>query len=281
MKKEIVTRMVLITPEIAKRVLNLNKSNRPLNKKTVEYYAKQMANGQWTLSGQTISMSDRNTLLDGQHRLSAVILSAVPIYFNVAYNVPYESFVNYDSLRTRGMADVFAIEDVKNYVGVAAIISKYTSFKNGYFSHLGFSESLKSGGICKNKKLSNIESVSFYNQFPDLFNELANASQRFSKKINLFPKSTIGALMLYLILDLKHDKDKVFSFFTQLYFNENVENYSIYLLREKLISGSIGRYRMIGKLKLIYLIKCWNAYVTGKQIKNYSFNESDVMPSFI
>ena len=100
MEKQLITKMVLITPEIAREMLKLNVSNRPLNRVTVNWYAQQMLNGHWTISGQTISISDRNTLMDGQHRLQAVVQSGCDVMFNVAYNVPFESFVNYDILRT-------------------------------------------------------------------------------------------------------------------------------------------------------------------------------------
>ena len=58
----IYTRNVLVTPEYAKRLLQKNVANRPLTQKTVDWYAYQMSKGQWTVSGQTISISDKDTL---------------------------------------------------------------------------------------------------------------------------------------------------------------------------------------------------------------------------
>ena len=282
MKKELFTKMVLITPESAKELLKLNVSNRPLNKVTVDWYAKQMTNGQWTISGQTISISDKNTLIDGQHRLAALVKSGKEIMFNVAYNVPFESFVNYDSVRSRGLCDVFAIENILNYKNISAIISKYNALITGNMSNMGFSDQIKSaGGINKKSKYTNTEALDLYNSKKELFQEISHVSDRCYCRIKLFSASQIGAFMYYLIVDKKHDKDKVFSFFTQLFFNENVENKSIYNLREKLINGSIGQFRMVSKLKYIYLVKCWNAFVVGKEIKIYTFNDSDIAPSFL
>ena len=281
MEKELFTKMVLITPESAKELLKLNVSNRPLNQVTVDWYAKQMTNGQWTISGQTISISDKNTLIDGQHRLAAVVKSGKEIMFNVAYNVPFQSFVNYDSVRSRGLSDVFAIENILNYKTISSIISKYNALSLGQLSYLGFGNSNQSGGIKKKSKFTNIEALGLYNSNKELFQEVCHVSERCYVKIKLFTPSQIGAFMYYLIVDKKHNKEKVFSFFTQLFFNENVENKSIYHLREKLINGSIGQFRMVSKLKYIYLVKCWNAFVVGKEIKIYTFNDSDVAPSFL
>ena len=278
--------MEFITPEFAKELMRLNVSNRPLNQKTVNWYARQMKNNQWTVSGQTISISDKNTLIDGQHRLAAVILSGKTIQFNVAYNVPFESFVNYDSLRTRGVLDVFAIENVANYNRVSSIISKYNALCNNSISSAGFGtviheKSSGGGGVDKNKKMTNIEALKLYNSDKELFQEIAMFSQKCYKKIKLFSHSQVGGIIYYLIKDKKYKKEIVFSFFEQLFFNENVENMSIYNLREKLISGSVGNFQMLPRLKYVFLVKCWNAFVRGKEIKTYSFSQNETIPEFI
>lgn len=282
--KPIHTQLELITPELAKELLKKNSSNRPLNDITVKWYAKQMTNNQWTISGQTISISDDNRLIDGQHRLKAVIESGKSIYFNIAYNVPFESFVNYDSLRSRGLKDTFAVSGIANYTNIAAILSKYISLKNSNLAYAGFGTSIKSsGGISKEDKikLSNIEYLHLYNTNPKLFDEIVNISDTLYSKIRLFSGSQIGGIMCVLIIDKNHNKEKVYSFFRQLFYNENVENKSIYNLREKLIKGNIGNYKMVPKLKYIFLLKCWNAYVLGREIKTYSFSDSETIPTFI
>ena len=282
MEKELFTKMVLVTPEIAKELLKLNISNRPLNKTTVDWYANQMVNGQWTISGQTISISDKNTLIDGQHRLAAIVKSGKEIMFNIAYNVPFQSFINYDSVRTRGLSDVLAIENIPNYMGVSAILSKYNALMAGNLANMGFSDQIKiAGGLPKRVKYTNTDALSLYNSNKELFQEIYRVSFSCYTRIRLFTSSQIGAFMYYLIVHKNHDKEKVFSFFTQLFFNENVENKSIYNLRERLINGSIGQFRMVSKLKYIFLIKCWNAFVLGKEIKIYTFSDSDIVPSFL
>lgn len=274
MENQVITKMVLITPNDAKELLKLNVANRPVNKTTVNWYARQMISGQWTISGQTISISNINTLIDGQHRLLAVVEADKPIWFNIAYNVPYDSFVNYDAVRSRGLADVFAIEDVLNYGALAAIITKYNAIVAGYTS-------LTSVDKRDKKKLTNTDYLNLYKSNSSLFQEVYQNADRCYSKIKLFSRSEIGAYMYFLINDKGHSKSKVFSFFKQLFYNEEVENNSIYNLREKIISGNMGQYRMNERIKYIYLIKCWNAFVIGKEIKIYSFSEKEVSPSFI
>jgi hypothetical protein len=281
MNKELITKMVMITPESAEELLALNKENRPLNKKTVDWYARQMESGQWTISGQTLSISDKNTLLDGQHRLAAIIQSGVSLLLNIAYNVPTTSFVNYDSAKQRGLSDVFAIEKVSNFCSIASIIAKYNAFKKGEFACFGIGNTFSKGGVVKDRKLTNQEALFLYKSNAELFQEIHLLSKSCADKMKLFVASQIGSFMYYLIVDLGHDKKKVFSFFRQLFFNENIENKSIYYLREKLIKGSIGQYKMVPRLKYIYLVKCWNCYTIGKEMKIYSFNDSEIIPKFL
>jgi len=286
MNKEIYTKMVLVTPEIARELLLKNSSNRPMNESTVRWYKRQMEAGQWTISGQTISISDDGRLMDGQHRLKAVILSNKSIMFNISYNIPFGSFVNYDSLRTRGVCDVFAISGITNYKSISSAISRYWLLHNNNLSYAGFGGTTamtSTGGAPKRDKvkLTNFESLAVYERYKNHFDMIVPVSNRCYEKIKLFPPAQIAGIMAILIIDKNHNPDKVFSFFTQLFMNENVENESIYNLREKLISGEIGNYKIISRLKYIFLVKCWNAFVLGKVIKKYYFADSDVIPEFI
>lgn len=75
MKAEVKT----VTPEMAKEYLKLNTSNRTLRTSKVRAYARDMLNGTWQLTGQGITISKDGVLLDGQHRLEAIVLANKPI----------------------------------------------------------------------------------------------------------------------------------------------------------------------------------------------------------
>jgi len=50
--------------------------------------------------------------------------------------------------------------------------------------------------------------------------------------------------MAFMIIIKKHNKENVYSFFRQLFFNENIENITITTLKEKLINNAIGKYKL-------------------------------------
>lgn len=283
-KTMIYTKTLRISPIMALEMMELNVSNRPLNKVTVDYYARQMKSGQWTLSGQTISISDKNTLIDGQHRLAAVVKSGCTIEFIVAYDVPEGSFINYDSLRSRGLSDVMSCSRIPNAKKTSSAISKYNAIRIDCLAAAGFgftSGRGDSGGVKKDRKLTNVDAMDLYYSNSELWDYLIRLSEKCYSRIKLYTQSQIAAISFYLIKDIGHNREVVESFFLQLFLNENVTNKSIYNLREKLITSSIGNLRLINRLKYVYLVKCWNAFVTGREIKIYSFTEGEKIPSFL
>jgi hypothetical protein len=77
-----------ITPEIAREYLRRNTHNRQIRKSTVESYAKSMRRGNWLLTHQGIGFDEKGNLIDGQHRLEAVVASGCSIEVLVTRGLP-------------------------------------------------------------------------------------------------------------------------------------------------------------------------------------------------
>ena len=69
----------IITPEQAQEYLDYNAKHRPIKEKKVDEYMHEMVNGSWKLNGKTICFDWNGRLLNGQHRLTAVVRSRVPL----------------------------------------------------------------------------------------------------------------------------------------------------------------------------------------------------------
>lgn len=63
----------MITPVKAAEYLALNKNNRKLNEATVERYVNMMSKGEWIMNGEPICFDRYGNLVNGQHRLTAII----------------------------------------------------------------------------------------------------------------------------------------------------------------------------------------------------------------
>ena len=65
--------MTTITPPMAALLLGNNGANRKLNKRHVDFLSDQIKSGKWQKIGQTIVIAKDGTLMDGQHRLTAIV----------------------------------------------------------------------------------------------------------------------------------------------------------------------------------------------------------------
>lgn len=98
---------ITLTPEIAQDMLNYNTCNRPMSRNTVAKYARMMKQGEWYLSHQAIAFADdengKQILVDGQHRLAAVIQSGASIKTTVIYHAIQTPYI--DTVRNRTFID--------------------------------------------------------------------------------------------------------------------------------------------------------------------------------
>lgn len=98
---------MVITPKTAQEMLQYNNCNRPISKKTVIKYAGMMRQGEWYLSHQSIAFSEDEKgnllLVDGQHRLAAVVQSGVDVNFSVIYKAKQTPYI--ETARNRTFID--------------------------------------------------------------------------------------------------------------------------------------------------------------------------------
>ncbi len=73
--------IVAVTPDTARRWLQRNGINRPLRDYRINLYASEMVAGRWTVDASAICFDSQDRLLNGQHRLHAVVRSNRTIHF--------------------------------------------------------------------------------------------------------------------------------------------------------------------------------------------------------
>lgn len=101
---------VRVTPEMAMRLLDANKLNRPLTSGHAERIAQQIISGKWRFNGDTIKISEAGDVLDGQHRLYAIIESKIPVDTIIVYGIERDAFATIDTIRKpRSLGDTVAL----------------------------------------------------------------------------------------------------------------------------------------------------------------------------
>lgn len=94
-----------VTPELAQAWLETKLDNRPVNDPRVDAYAASMRRGAWRLVLQGLSLDREGRLLDGEHRLWAVVRSGCTVPFLVLRGATLEDRAALDQGRARSIAD--------------------------------------------------------------------------------------------------------------------------------------------------------------------------------
>ena len=80
--------VMTITPAMAAEMLTRNLNNRPISKPYVRMLADEIKSGNWETTNQGIGFSVNGTLIDGQHRLAAIVLANIPASVIVVTGLP-------------------------------------------------------------------------------------------------------------------------------------------------------------------------------------------------
>ena len=271
LSNKVSARVETITPEIASRYLLYNNINRPLKKGTVDYYAEQMRKGQWLLNGEAICFAEDGGMVNGQHRLNAIIKAGVPVDILVVRGCDPNSFNVYDSGVNRTTADIFALNGIPNSHVLSTIIVRYFALK----AHRMFvrTDTKEINASTKNLKKSRLEMLGEYNSSPELYQEIYRLVASCVSKLNLFTKAEMGGFCAYLIKDKQYSFDIVSKFMRMLFWNDDVTNETIHILREKIVRDRMNAKSIMSpSYKQAILIKTWNAYITRKELKVLNYN---------
>lgn len=120
----------VITPEKAKQLLEYNSGNRTLNKNTITRYRNDMILGRWRPNGSSISIGPDGRLLNGQHRLSALIEAEVPIEFVIVEEDTDAVFTTLDIGVNRSTGTLLGLAGIHNSNVVGAIARAILSYEN-------------------------------------------------------------------------------------------------------------------------------------------------------
>jgi hypothetical protein len=250
----ITSNLKTITPQIAADILKNNIFNRKVNKSRVSYYADLMKRGLWHLNGESIIISKDGVLLNGQHRLLAIIQADANIQTILVSGVDQNAFSTLDQGLSRTAAQVFDISNVKNYALVASIVNKHikaqVSLKGLNPRQISNKEELLQEYF-ENSKMYDMSL--FYAR--SLYNN-TNAA------VNISDTGTMYCL-LYVVNHKKCDQ-----FFETVINPEMLSKYHpCYFLKTTLL-----KYPKL-KWPALYncIVKAWNAYIADEELKSLRF----------
>jgi hypothetical protein len=95
-----------VSPEYAQELLNLSLGNRKLSEDYILSLAVAMETGKWVSEASEIVLDEDNALIDGHHRLNAIIAYGKPVTLAIKRGVPAQARGVIDTGRGRNIADL-------------------------------------------------------------------------------------------------------------------------------------------------------------------------------
>lgn len=105
-KPNIKVELVFITPEMAEQMLGGNSHNRQKRRWWIEAMASAMRRGEWITTHQGIAFTASGRLLDGQHRLEAIVGHKAGVWMLVTKGIDDGAFKVIDNGIKRSLADL-------------------------------------------------------------------------------------------------------------------------------------------------------------------------------
>ena len=252
----------LVTPKIAQEFLITNIANRAVNVSIVKAYASELSKGSFITNGDSIRFDINGNLIDGQHRLLAIIMSGVSANILLVYGLPVEAFKTIDCGKKRSAADILKIEGVDNSTNISAGIRKYLALKDGTYT--------------RKPLISNLDISSEYDLHSDLYQNLFRYSNKFYKDTYRII-SPSDYLAFYRYFQLKYSNETIDSFFEKIKNKEGICG----LLFEKLMAEIVSKRVLRGGDKTALIIKAFIYHATGKGIKQLRFSKEEKFPTIL
>lgn len=238
-----------IDPAYAKQALEQNvDTNRRVSRVTVDRYARMMRAGRWLPTGESVKFTADGRLLDGQHRMHAIIASQQTVALLVVRGVPPESFLVLDTGKPRTIADVLSMSGVK-HAHVAATVGRAAY---AYASGLAIGASVD---IPTQR--------AFIDAHPRALDVAALVSSRLGK---IFPKGPVGTVLLLGNEGGYFDKEQA-EFIDALASGAGMfRGHPVLTLREWRLNNSGARTLLTSAALFSATARAWNALVEGREL---------------
>ena len=237
-----------VTPELAREWLAMNTRNRLKKPGKIKQYARDMAAGRWQLNGEAIKFDLNGILLDGQNRLSAVILAECAVQMLVIRGLDSDVQITMDSGAGRTAADNFAIEGEKNATILAAGIRCALTVDAVGYSYLG------------RYQVSKSEVAEFFAKHPE-FGIASHHACRTARFIDCRPGLVAYAIWRFMALNPQEALD----FFSDAASCVGLEaGDPALVLAQRFAEARRRREVLTDEMRISMIFRCWNDRRSGR-----------------
>lgn len=276
MSDDITTERIVIGPELATEMLDHNNRNRRLSNERVAQYAAAMRQGLWQFDGSPIRFDVQGNVIDGQHRLWAIVETELSFEFLVIRNLPSETFATIDTGKARNFGDMISIEfpsavSISQLAATTAVLYRWSKGERGAALQ----------GKARSGVIPGAVLMEYLRPRYDYIVDIGKRAARVNGRAPGLGKTTI-ALGMHIFDEI--DREDSEYFFDRLTDGEALPAGSPILALRKLMAkhvaakGGDTRTRIDVGLGTALLIKAWNAYRDGEQVYNLGFRAGGAKP---
>lgn len=253
---EPLAKIMLIGPETAERWLTLNKSNRRIRPNHVAVLAHDMRSGGWQITGEAIKFDKSGNLIDGQHRLSAIVESRIVCQMLVISGLQPEAQQVMDSGAKRTAADALGFAGHAHAAQLSAAARLCLAHERGELAHVN---TVASG-------VSHSQVLQFIDLNPDIHDAVALTQ---GWRVVGFSHSAATAAALRLI---RIDRELAERFFTDVMESRTTgRGDPRSALIHRFQTAKARRENVSRTAEMWCIFRCWNGVRTGESLKLLKF----------
>jgi len=257
------TEIRLITPVVAGKMLEKNSMNRLIRQGKLNDYIRQMRAGLWKEeTGESIKIATDGAILDGQHRLMAIVKADISLNLLIISGLEKDVFTVLDSGALRTAGDVFHIAGILNAKNVSAGVRRYFILKAGntQFNTM--------------RGITSTEALNLYNQRAKFWQGVYTMARGWYGRSSRI--LTIADFIGYYAFFHDIGEDDVFEFMSSLGEGTNLAiNSPIRILREKLLFARANpKFSFLHSTKTALIYKSWNHFRNKSLIKILKYDET-------
>lgn len=259
-----------VGPDRARELLGHNEQNRYLRPTVVAGFAEAMRRGEWRVQGEPVKLTGTREkpgrLLDGQHRLHALIAADVTVEMDFRGGLPADSFLTLDQGVVRNVADALRQLGYTQATTLGATARHLRTFRK--IGRMG-----NSGRVVK---ATPTELVELVQSTPGL-GESIRAGRAVRDGGVRIPQSLVAALH-YLASEIAPDDAR--AFFHALATGEQLRAEDpVFALRRQLTARSTRRPS--DEYLAAVTVKAFNYYREGRRVQALIWRPSEDFPEFM
>lgn len=254
-----------ITPSMAELLLTKNTHNRPIDRFAVVSYIRDMLAGQWDSNGETIKIAMDGTIIDGQHRLTAIVESGVTLEgVLLVTGLPLSVQKTVDGGRKRNMSQDLKLNGVAHSPIVTSIVMRGWLWDNG---DTKFTRAVRP---------TRMELDKYWQENSSQISRAAEVASRTRTQFRPVRQSTAG--FVHLILGRISIGDTA-EFFAALGSGAGLKDGDALLaLRNRLANDHVAKVNQTEAVRVGLMLRTWNAFRDGEKLSKIQFTAESKMP---